>query len=239
MSRHAAKLSVGAQRAIREYDRMRDEMRNPEPREDALSFASFEPFTVYFVGRLIRDHFPNERFRVFERVPGGIESSILSGEADFGITYAPVPHIELEHVKICSFDKRIFVREGSFRGLPAHAIPFAAPFTPVKGSPTGITSLDGWPAEIPRKLTYQLEMLEATLEVCRLGLAAIFAPEFVVAMQNQLLAPANRLRAIPLPEGMKPLRRDVYITKRRNETRERTVRKLARALRVACRQSVT
>jgi DNA-binding transcriptional LysR family regulator len=106
--------------------------------------------------------------------------------------------------------------------------------TPVYGSPTGIKSLDGWPDDIPRKLVYRLEMLEATLEICRLGLAAIFCPEFVAALQNKMLRPEFCLHQVPLPSGFSPLKRTVYIVKRKSDMEDSRVKKLAKVIRTQC-----
>src|SRR5262249_33209923 len=151
-----------AQRVIREYDLMRDGLKRPLEQRRYLKLASFEPFTVHFLGPLIEAHFPRDGLFVLERVPGQIEEALLSREADLGITYAPVPHDDLDFLKICFFEKKIFLRKGAFDGTPIGQVPFAAPLTPVHGSPTGITSLDGWPDDVPRDVPYRLEMLEAT-----------------------------------------------------------------------------
>ena len=228
------KLYANAQRVISEHELMLNSMKQKEQQSRPVRIASFEPFTVYFIGNLIREYFQKEQLFVLERTLGHIEEVILSRQADLGITYAPVPHAELDFLKICSFEKRIYARKGCFSGMQISEIPFAAPFTPVLGSPTGITSVDGWPDDVPRRLMYQLEMLEATLEVCRLGLAAIFAPDFVVSLQNRNLNPECRLYPVPMAKGLTPLKRIVYLVKRKSDNEDANSKKLAKALRLVC-----
>ena len=104
---------------------------------------------------LIKSDFSRERFVVLERLPGKIEESILNREVDIGITYAPVPHNDLDFLKITNFEKRIYLKRGAFQGVPISDIPFSASLIPVTGSPVGVTDLDGWPADVPRKIFYQ------------------------------------------------------------------------------------
>ncbi len=70
---------------------------------------------------------------VIERIPGQIEQAILNREVDLGITYAPVPNENLDFLKICQFEKKIFIREGALAGVSTTHNPFSAPMTPVHG----------------------------------------------------------------------------------------------------------
>jgi DNA-binding transcriptional LysR family regulator len=228
-------LYVNAQRVISEYQMMQQNMGSeqlePVP---TVRLASFELFTTYFMGSLIHNYFKDHKFFVVERAPGQIETSVLGREVDFGITYAPVPHPELDFLKICSFRKQIFSKRGEFQNLPLSEIPFCAPITLVAGSPTGISNLDGWPNDIPRKVVFQFELLETSLEVCRQGLAAIFCPSFVIPLQNRMLKHEYQLVPLSLPEDMKEVKRVIYIVKRKTQTEGQIIKRVSKAIRLIC-----
>jgi DNA-binding transcriptional LysR family regulator len=218
---------------VNDIESLKRSISGPAPRE-SIRIASFEPFTVYFISEMIAKHFDRESFLVLERIPGQMEQALLTREADFGITYAPIPHPELEFLKICTVQKRIFAKKGAFEGWEFSKIPFAAPTTPVPQSPSGVTNFDGWPSKISRNLVYELEMLEATLELCRKGLVAVFTYDYIVRLQNEKLKPEFKLQALPFPTGMSELQRHVYIIKRRTDPESLALKKLARALRQIC-----
>ena len=179
------RMYASAQRVLAEFASMLASASSVAGQQSkTIRIASFELFTSYFMGKLAKDYFPTELFHVAEKGPGQIEEAILNQTSDLGLTYAPVPHNELEFLKIGQFENGIFVRRGAFRNVAISLIPFAAPITAVSGSPTGITSLDGWPSDIPRFVKYRFELLETGLETTRLGLSAIFCPDFVVPLQN-------------------------------------------------------
>lgn len=224
-----------ARRVISDFEFLLQSTKLKAEKIKPLRIASFELFTTYFMGEWIERFQMKMPLNVIERVPGQIEESVSGKEADFGITYAPVPRPDLDFLKICSFEKGIFVRRGMFKGLSLSEIPFSTPTTSVTGSPTGITSLDGWPEDFPRKILYRFELLETALVGARLGLAAIFCPKFIVPLQNRLVKTEFQLIELGLPPGMQPVRRSVFIVKRKTDPESAEIKSLARALRQVLR----
>jgi len=227
-----------ARRLIHDYEAMLEGFKESKETEIPIRIASYEIFTSYFMGTLIRDYFPTRTFKVIERVPGQIEDSVRDRSADFGLTYAPILHPELKFTKVGQFEKRVYARKGFFKNIPFSEIPFTAPITTISGSPTGHTNLDGWPSDIPRKIVYQFELMETALETCRQGLTAIFIPEFIIPLHNELLKEDNRLVMIPIPPGMAPVKRTIYLVQRQSDPEDKTAKTIARAIRIVTRKSV-
>jgi DNA-binding transcriptional LysR family regulator len=218
-------------RVLSEFEMLSLRNRSEKIHQAQIRIASLELFTSHFMGVLIKNEFPSERVVVVERLPGKIEESILSRETDLGITYAPMPHPDLEFLDICTFEKGIYVKKGAFRGMPITEIPFSGSLIPVSGSPVGVTGLDGWPLDVPRIIRYQFELLETGLQAARLGICAIFCPDFVVRLQNQMQKAEFQLERLDLPKGMTPVKRTAYIVKRKIDVEGQTVKKLAKNLR--------
>jgi DNA-binding transcriptional LysR family regulator len=116
-------------------------------------------------------------------------------------------------------------------------VPFAVPVTPIHGSPTKVVGLDGWPDDVqPRNIRYRVTLMESALELCRQGRAASFLPKFVVDLHNRKVKEHYHLSAyssLDLPARY--LQQAVYIIKRKSHQENRTVHRLARALRMACK----
>jgi len=224
---------IQCKKIVNDVDNLKRKTLAPAARTK-LRIATFEPFTVYFLTQTIAKYFANDCCYILQRLPGEMEQALLMREVDLGITYAPIPHPELEFLEVCSIQKKIFARAGVFDGVEFAKIPFAAPITPVPQSPSGISNFDGWPSDIPRNLVFEIEILEATLELCRLGLAAVFTYDYVVRIQNEMLQNSFKLKALAFPKGMSELKRPVYIIKRRVDAESPALKKLARALRQIC-----
>jgi DNA-binding transcriptional LysR family regulator len=231
------RLYALARRLIQDYEGMLEGFKRSEETILPIRIASYEIFTSYFMGILVRDYFPNNQFRVIERVPGQIEDSVRNKSADFGLTYAPILHHELEFLKLGQFEKRVYVRRGAFKNIPFEQIPFTIPITTISGSPTGHTNLDGWPSDFPRNIKFQFELMETALETCRRGLSAIFIPEFVIPLHNELLKEEHQLELMPLPSGIAPVKRTIYLVKRQGEPEDKTAKTIARAIRKLIRKS--
>jgi DNA-binding transcriptional LysR family regulator len=114
-------------------------------------------------------------------------------------------------------------------------LPFAAPATPLQGTPTGAKGLDGWPDDkFPRSIRFHVDMMESALELCRSGLAVIFAPVFIAELHNATRQKAYCLEELTIREKV-AVHRDVYLVKRTGSEESPEMRVLARALRQFCR----
>jgi DNA-binding transcriptional LysR family regulator len=201
----------------------------------SLRLATFEVFSTYFLGLLASKYFPGHSLLLRESVPGKLEMAVAEDSADFGITYLPIPRAGVDFVEVAKIEMGIYGHKKAFSDA-VEKIPFVIPVTPVEGSPTGVKGLDGWPDHLfSRNVVFQVEMMESALELCRAGLCVGFFPKFVIELHNKSCQESARLRSLPLPEGMKPIRRSVYLVKRSSRPEDGLMRKLAQALRVTCK----
>ena len=152
---------------------------------DIIKIATFEVFSTYFMGKVISSDFKGSDVRVFEQVPGPMEESIVQGFADIGITYLPIPHPELDILKVATINMGIFGVK-KFSGFTFSELPFVIPNVPVSGTPSKVKGLDGWPDHlIPRNSVFQVAMMETALDLCRRGECVGYFPEFVISLHNE------------------------------------------------------
>src|SRR5215472_348513 len=138
-------LYAASREAIESYDKMRRLVDPSQPSEETLSLGSFEVFTTYCLGEILRTVPAATEVRVFELPIGRIEAAVRSGEVDLGITYVPYPHAELAFETAATIGFGIYVRRGAFARTPFAELPFAIPSRLVSGSPVDTLGLDGWP----------------------------------------------------------------------------------------------
>ncbi len=196
-----------------------------------LRIGSFEVFTTYF-SKLMAPLFEDCELDFHELLPGKMERSLLEREIDLAITYEPIAISGVEHIKATTIEMGAYVRKGAFRNKDILEIPFAAPLIPVEGAPTGIKGLDSWPdQEFKREIRYRVDLMETAISLARDGMCAIFLPNFVAKLHNDLVKDEFQLIRKQLPKRMKPVTRSVYIVKREATLEDRRVRKLAKILR--------
>lgn len=197
--------------------------------------GSWEVFTTYIISRFCRDEIDpsSVKLEVLERPPGVLEESVLNGEVDIGITYAPVAHPDLDFLKVTRFKFKTFATS-SFAALNTKDIPFAVPISKVGNSIVSVKELDHWPKEIERNIKYRFELLETALETSRLGLSALHCPDFIVKLQNESLKKQFQLFPLELKQNAKQSYVDVYVIKRKETQEGALVKKLTKTLRKYC-----
>ena len=197
-----------------------------------VRLGTFEVFTSFFIGDLVREHFGDAEVEVHELVPGRLEEALLGSRIDIGITYEPVPRAGVDYTKVASVRMGTFVRHDAFADTPFAEIPFVVPVQPIDGTASGVRGSDAWPAErFPRRDVYRVDVLTTGLTLVRQGLCAVFMPEFVARLHDATVDAPYRLRELPRPTGMPAVNRDVYIVKRESTPETATMKKIARALR--------
>jgi len=155
-----------------------------------LKIGSFEVFTTHFLGALLEKGFSECPLKLYELTPGKLEEAVSQGTVDFGLTYLPIPKADLDFMKITKIEMGIYGLKGKFRNPVFSELPFVVPVTPVVGTPTRVAGLDGWPDHLaPRKITYEVTLLESALELCRGGFAVAYLPKFVVRLHNPTVSP--------------------------------------------------
>ncbi len=219
-----------------EYEKL---LRNPRAASSTarrMRVASFEVFTTHLMGPLVEEFFPDYEWALHELVPGHIEEAVSNDTVDYGITYIPLPHPALDHLKVLTLKMGLFGKADKFAEMDLSEIPFVAPITPVQGSPTKVRGLDGWPDDqMPRFIKYRCEMLETALEFCRRGLAIAYLPKFVVALHNQTVRPALQLKELKNPARNIKSEQAVYLVKRKSLSEGPELKRLAKALRILCK----
>lgn len=198
-----------------------------------LSIATFEVFSTYFLGKIISEDFQDYECNVYELVPGAMEESIASGVVDIGITYLPVPHKDLDFLKVSSIKMGIYGIKNKFETTLFNDIPFVVPNLPIAGTPSKAKGLDGWPDHlIARNTVYHVSMMETALDLCRRGRCVGYFPHFVVKLHNEKCDPQNRLELLKSPSKLTAQKYDVFMIKRKSDLETSNFKKISRALRL-------
>jgi len=222
-----------SKRFLAEYDLLRGA--SPNLSSTVLRLGSFEVFTSYFIGPLLKRYLQNPDVEIHELVPGRLEEALALKRIDIGITYEPVPRKGIEYIKVTSLLMGAFAAGDMFKELELAKIPFIVPVQPLEGAPSGVKGRDAWPDEkIERLIRYRVDLLSTGLEIARQGLAAIFIPRFLARLHNERVSVEQRLQALKLPRHVATIKRDVFLVKREASAEDRTARQIARALRDIC-----
>ncbi len=195
--------------------------------------GTFEVFSTYFAGELYKNHFYDVESTLQELIPGEIEEMLDEGKIDLGITYLPIPHQNIDHLKICDIEMKVYGRINSFNDVPFEDLPFVIPVRPIQSAPTKARGLDGWPDErVFRKIFYKVTLMESALELCRQGMAVAYLPSFVAKLHNQRVKKEYQLEALPQPLKLNERKQSVYLVKRKTEVESQFDKKLAKAIRM-------
>jgi DNA-binding transcriptional LysR family regulator len=198
---------------------------------DTIRIASFEVFTTYFLADVVAKGLTQERVEIREAGPGQMETLVAEGAADIGITYLPIPHARVEFVKAGRSRMAIYGLK-KWAKTPAEKRPFAIPIAPLQGAPSGVRGLDGWPEHLfERHVRFRVDLMESALQLARAGEAVAFVPEFVVRLMNQKASDDSKLSELPLPVGIPPVYRDVFLIQRKGAAETASFRKIAKAIR--------
>ena len=197
-----------------------------------IRIGTFEVFSTYLSSSLVQAFGAKRRIIFEELIPGELEHSIARGETDFGITYIPVPHADVEHIEITRVKMGMFANS---RKLPVpldlQEIPFVAPLARVEGSPTKVKGLDGWPDDrLPRNIRYSVTLMETALELIRTGSAVGYLPLFVVQLHNERVKEKFRLQELPIPKWVSK-QQPVFAAKSKSRNEDDGFRFLCRVLR--------
>jgi DNA-binding transcriptional LysR family regulator len=227
------RIAERANGIIGDLERLREIGSATDASQRKLSIASFEVFTTYFLGSVLAEN-PNGLVAdIYELTPGDMEEAVASGMADIGITYLPIPHRDLELIEMTKIKMGIYCGAATkFDKFEFEDLPFVIPIRPIKGTPTKIQGLDGWPdSSIPRKVVFRVGMMESALELCRRGVAVAYLPQFVVQIHNENVKSQRALKEIAPPKNLKQKPQSVYLIKRKSMVETKALRLIAKALR--------
>jgi DNA-binding transcriptional LysR family regulator len=220
-------------RFLQEYELLRGSV---EQRETMmLRLGSFEVFTSFFIGPLLKTYLPEIQVEIHELVPGRLEEALLFNKVDLGITYEPVPRKGIDYIKVARVQMAAYALTERFQNVAFSEIPFVIPVNPLEGAPSVVKGRDAWPSEkIERKIQYRVDLMASGLEIARRGLAAIYIPRFVARLHNAQSVASQRLEVIKVPRAVAQVSRDVYIVKRDSTPESKVIRQIAKALRAVC-----
>lgn len=234
-------LTDSAKALLPQVERVLNEVKILSDKKEAplqnqvVRFGAFEVFSTYFLGNSVKKEFPNCDIEIHEAMPGELEENIAHNNIDIGITYIPIPHAAIDHLKIGQIRMGLFHNNKSFEKLKIGEIPFVVPLPPPKGElPSKIKGLDGWPeGSAARMIRYRVAMMESALALCREGMAIAYLPEFVVKLHNQVTKAEYSLKQYPFSERTlaKCIHQDVFLVKRKAAVESNMHKKVAKLLR--------
>jgi len=220
-------------RGLEELRHSAEAERNPT---QEIRLATFEVFSTYFLKALDETGWEDLPITVHDVLPGELERALVERHVDVGLTYMPVPHPELDFLKVASIEMGVFTAKQAFPGVEQNELPFVVPVNPIFGSPSRVRGLDGWPDDAyPRKIKYKVTLLESALELCRRGKCAGFFPIFVVDLHNAEMKEEFRLVRRPSPYKGRVCKTDVFLVKRKADVENTTMKQLAKAVRILCK----
>lgn len=230
------KLVEQSRPLIQQLSQLKENLHKDINQHKQVSIATFEVFSTYFLTFLNYLKWDNIPLKLYEVNPGELENSILNYHADIGITYLPIPHPELDFLKIMTVEMGVFKRKGSFTETNDQSDhPFVVPVMPLQGSPTRVRGLDGWPEHgYERIIKYEVTLMESALELCRQGRCVGFFPKFIINEHNKRVLPENQLVKLPPSKKLKKCTTDIFIVKRKGYQENKTIKQIAKAIRNIC-----
>jgi DNA-binding transcriptional LysR family regulator len=199
-----------------------------------LRIATFEVFSTYFLNVLNEIDLGTRKLVLHELVPGELERAIEARHVEVGITYIPIPHPQVEYLKVGSIEMGVFKRKDSFKNMRQQELPFVVPVHPISGAPTRVRGLDGWRDELAyeRKIQYEVTLMESALELCRQGKCAGYFPVFVVEEHNRKHKSEFQLERHPSPFAGRKCLADVHIVKRKDCVEDSDIKLVAKMIRL-------
>lgn len=232
---HAKALVPAIEEVLRQVDSLRTRSGHRAGHEKHIRVATFEVFSTYFMTKTLKEYFPEYRCDIHEAIPGKMEELVARGKVDLALTYIPVPHGELDHLKVQEIEMGIYGKGQLLEKFDYSTVPFVLPISPVDGSPNKVRGLDGWPDDaFPRNASFHVGMLEAALGLCREGLAVAYLPKFIVQMHNEVVRPSFQIKELPLPKKFPKTKSFVYLVKRKSDVEGTSSKRLAQAIRKYC-----
>jgi DNA-binding transcriptional LysR family regulator len=203
--------------------------------DSRFRIATYEVFSTHLIGGHWTEFMEGLELHLFEMLPGRIEEALISHVIDVGITYEPSPKSGVRFLKLGKVKMGIFVKKGKFENTPVEQLPFVAPITPLESVPSGAKGLDGWPYDqIDRRVIHSVDMMESGLALVRGGSCAIFLPLFVARIHNEMAKDKYSLEEKPIPKGVKPVSRHIFLALRTGSSEDQNVKRLSKLIRKLC-----
>ncbi len=205
-----------------------------------LRLATYEVFSTHCLGALLETDLSAHPCQVLELGVGALERALEDRQADVGITYVPVPRRGLTFVAIGEIEFRIYVKRGTYSDTPFADVPFAIPTSKIAEGLSDVLGIDCWPYErVPRLVMYRLTSLESAFELCRRGMCAVFAPQFLVGIHNQGRPSARQLIERDGPPSLGAVTRTVYVVHREQEAGDALISQVVAAVKKVIASDLT
>lgn len=205
--------------------------RGPEQDQGIIRIGSFEVFTTYLIGHLIKSLGDEYKFRVRELLPGQIENALTDGSIDFGLTYMPIATNDIEHLQVGKTRSGVYGLKKQFVGKQLEELPFVVPLDPLSGTPSRAHGLDGWKASFGnRKIIHKVSLMETALEILRQGMGVAYLPSFIVELHNKYVTKDFKLEEVftlDKAASVQPL----YLVKHVGKTENIAMKKIAKIIR--------
>ncbi|MBK9040042.1 MAG: LysR family transcriptional regulator [Bdellovibrionales bacterium] len=197
-----------------------------------IKIGTFEVFSTYLSPKFVQAMEKHTEVSFEELGPGNLETAIINGQVDFGITYLPIPRPNLDHLEITKIRMGIFGnKKFSAEKKSFEELPFVVPITNIDGAPTKVKGLDGWPDDrIQRNIKYSVSLMETALALSREGLAVGYFPKFVVELHNQYAKLEYSFKEFSPPSKISGLQ-PVYAVKRKDRAEDASFKSLCKVLR--------
>ncbi|MBX9767908.1 MAG: LysR family transcriptional regulator [Bdellovibrionales bacterium] len=194
--------------------------------KDILKIGIPEVLGFALVGKAILEFKDGISLEEFDS--GAIEARVLDGRLDFGFTFVPFPHPDLNHLKFARCQLATFVRKGAFKGMSLEQIPFVIPSQEMEDNPLSLKIRDGWKETVGRKTSFRTNDLGFAVEMAKAGGCAIYLPIFLANHLNKSGLEKSHLEPWENEDskslGQKTFR-DIFLVKKKSidETREMKV----------------
>lgn len=225
-TREAKTFYVSSGQVLQAIENAKKAIKQKEPLVSELKVATFEVFSTHFMAWMIEQQTIPFPVTLIEAVPGQIEKRILEGQVDYGLTYMPELHPDLDHCALGEMPLGVFVA----RKARSKELPFVAPITELGIHHLPVQSLDGWPADAPRDIQFRFEMLETALDLVSRGRARILCPKFLVAIENERLNEEHKM--VELEQKLRLPKLKVYAIKRKSDSEGDFFKKICKAVRM-------
>ena len=201
--------------------------------KNSIRIGTFEVFSTYFLGKVVSEEFKDINIKTYELTPGPMEEAVAAGKIDIGITYLPIPHKDLDFLKVTEVEMGLYGKTSFFKDSDISKVPFVAPNVPVSGTPSKAKGLDGWPDDKhPRNIKYYVAMMETALDLCRRGNCIGYFPKHVVELHNETVLSKYKLDNLDCPLRKKQRKFDVYMIKRKSDLEDAKFKKVSKQLRL-------
>lgn len=213
-------------------NKIKDELDSSRSLMNSIRFGTFEVFSTYFAGELFHKVFKDYEVSLYELIPGKIEQALEDFQIDYGITYLPIPHPKIEHIKIGEVSMGVFAKKNTFKNVVFEDLPFVIPIRPIDSSPTKVKGLDGWPDDLVyRNIKYRVGLMESALEFLRQGMAVAYLPTFVVELHNRSVKSEFHLSEVDVHVKVKKQKQGIYLVKRKTDIESEVDKKIAKGVR--------